>query len=130
MPNCMPNCMPKAQITHKMYTNSAPFQGVFSGIIRYFQVHPFNTQQPPVKHPLNSFHRADRMSVPRSCLVHLPTHTLKTRCRAALWPFLRSSLTIYLTPRKRPPHTRTYTRMQQPCNSTKLKLRPVQIKHH
>lgn len=54
MPNCMPNCMPKAQIAHKMYTNSAPFQGVFSGIIRYFQVHPFNTSANAVKHPLNA----------------------------------------------------------------------------
>ena len=126
----MPNSMSNRQNTHKMYLNFAPFQGVQGTVFVPFQPLPFNTQQPPVKHPLNSCHRAGRMSVPRSCLVHLPTHTLKTRCRAALWPFLRSSLTIYLTPRKRPPHTRTYTRMQQPCNSTKLKLRPVQIKHH
>ena len=43
MPNCMPNCMPKAQITHKMYTNSAPLldpQGTVFGLFQTLHLTP------------------------------------------------------------------------------------------
>ena len=55
--------MPKQQNTHKMYPNSAPFQGVQGTVFVPFQTLPFNTQQPPVKHPLNTCHSAGRVSV-------------------------------------------------------------------
>ena len=121
-----------------MYTNSAPFQGVFSGIIRYFQVHPFNTSANAVKHPLNAPAQGGfpaRSAYP--CRPHdrfFPA-TTPAICQNALFKAVQSHLQLlplpfFPDPTKKAATQTPYTSMQQPMPFNQIKPRLNQLKHH